>query len=96
MQKKDRPARPQTESQNNIDSPTGELEARGDYDRHVSESSAYTETAQRRSLTGLALAGLRAVGLALYGRYQSKRRGAESREREEEQSSESAVRIPRN
>jgi short-subunit dehydrogenase len=87
MQKKDRPAR---SDENNLDEPTGALEERGDYDRHVSESSAYTRTAQRRSLTRLAVAGFGALGLALYGRYRSKRNDEERddfRERDAEKTS---------
>ncbi|UPV99189.1 SDR family oxidoreductase [Halorussus gelatinilyticus] len=75
---------PRRDAPNNIEEPTGELEERGDIDRHVSKESAYTRTTQRRSLTGLALAGLGAVGLALFARSRSKRRSEESRERETE------------
>ncbi|UPV73124.1 SDR family oxidoreductase [Halorussus limi] len=92
MQKKDRPAR---SDENNLDGPTGDLEERGDYDRHVSETSAYTEASQRRSLTGLALAGLGAVGLALYGRYRSKRRSSESGDGEHESETRTVRTAPR-
>ncbi|WP_135851805.1 SDR family oxidoreductase [Halorussus salinus] len=82
MQKDDEA--PRRDAPNNLDESTGDLEERGGIDRHVSETSAYTEASQRRSLTGLALAGLGAVGLALYARSRSKRRGEKSGERETE------------
>ncbi|NHN57893.1 MULTISPECIES: SDR family oxidoreductase [Halorussus] len=73
MQKRDEPARP--DGANNLDASTGELEERGDYDRHVSETSAYTEASQRGSLAKslLAGAGVGAAALALYARYRSRR-----------------------
>ncbi|WP_137283573.1 SDR family oxidoreductase [Halorussus salinisoli] len=81
MQKKDRP---RSNGQNNIDGPTGDLEERGDFDRHVSETSAYTEASQRRSLTSVAVAGLGMLGLALYARYRTRRGEDEADERESE------------
>ncbi|NEU57443.1 SDR family oxidoreductase [Halorussus sp. MSC15.2] len=97
MQKKETPAR--TDGLNNIDAPTGDLEERGDVDRHVSETSAYTAASQRRSLTGVALAGLGAVGLALYARYRSRRDGdtrrGDAEETDERRTVETAPRTRR-
>ncbi|WP_435179859.1 SDR family oxidoreductase [Halorussus sp. AFM4] len=73
LQRRDEP--PHAHGPNNLDAPTGDLEERGDYDRHVSETSAYTAASQRGSLTKalLAGAGVGAAALAVYARYRSRR-----------------------
>ena len=66
-----RGGRPASPSEDNIlDSPSGELEERGDYEGHVSETSLYTRVAQRRGLTGKAVAAA-IGGTALYALYRA-------------------------
>ncbi|MFC4548952.1 MULTISPECIES: SDR family oxidoreductase [Halorussus] len=79
LQKGDRP--PRAGTPDNIDEPTGELEERGDYEGHVSETSLYTRLAQRGRLRSAVAAGLGAVGLALYSRYRKRRGRDEESER---------------
>ena len=58
---------------NILDSPSGELEERGDYEGHVSETSLYTRATQQRGLTGKEVAGVAVVGAALYAVYKATR-----------------------
>ena len=83
LQKKEGP--PRRDAPDNVEEPTGDLEERGDYEGHVSETSAYTRASQNRGLTGALLAGVGVVALALYARFRSKRgrRGGETKERAE-------------
>jgi short-subunit dehydrogenase len=63
---------------NTLDEPGGDLEARGDHEGHVAESSLYTRASLRPALTGAALAGAGAVAAAaLYARRRMTRRGQE-------------------
>lgn len=71
LQKKDRPAR--SDEQNVLDDPVGDLEQRGDYEGHVSETSLYTKLSQRRTMPGTALAAVGVVALILYARYRAMR-----------------------
>ncbi|WP_433629172.1 SDR family oxidoreductase [Halomicrococcus sp. NG-SE-24] len=71
LQKKDRPAR--SDEQNVLDDPVGDLEQRGDYEGHVSETSLYTKLSQRRTTPGTALAAVGVVALMLYARYRAMR-----------------------
>ena len=71
--------RPRPRERNVIDEPVGELEERGDYEGHVSESSLYTKASLRPRLTGAALAGIGLVGAALYARRKQKGGAQEAR-----------------
>lgn len=66
LQRTDRPSGPLDE--NNVDGPSGDAEVRGDYEGHVASSSLYTRLAQRRSVSGVALAGIGAAALYAYRR----------------------------
>lgn len=66
LQRNDRPPRPQGE--NGIDGASGELERRGDYDGHVSDTSLYTAVRQRRPKIGALLAGIGLLAAYLYAR----------------------------
>ncbi|GAA0201884.1 SDR family oxidoreductase [Haladaptatus pallidirubidus] len=61
-----RNGQPQPREQNIVDEPVGSLEGRGDNERRVSESSLYTELAQRRSLSGAKVGGAAVVVTVLY------------------------------
>ncbi|MFC7214422.1 SDR family oxidoreductase [Saliphagus sp. GCM10025334] len=60
QERTDEPPRPR--EHHGLDSPSGDLEERGDYDGHVAETSWYTQLFQRRRTAGAAVA---AIGLAV-------------------------------
>ena len=95
QQRKDQPARPHGE--NNVEEPTGDLEERGGYEGHVSETSLYTRLSQRRSLTRAAIAGVGAVALGLFARSRAKRAkgGMGERDSTQKRSAESPMKIRR-
>ncbi|QSX00962.1 SDR family oxidoreductase [Haloterrigena alkaliphila] len=61
-----------------LEEPVGDLEARGDYDGHVSETSLYTSLRQRRSLPGSNAIGIGLVATAAYATYRLFRRDDDS------------------
>ena len=63
LQKTDRPT--SSRGPDNIDESTGDLEERGDYPGHVSETSLYTQFTQGRLSPRVALAGIASVVLYL-------------------------------
>jgi short-subunit dehydrogenase len=70
QQQTDRPpARPR--SDNGLDRPVGDLQERGDYEGHVSESSLYTAASLHPLLTGAALLGSGLLIRAMWGRSDS-------------------------
>jgi short-subunit dehydrogenase len=78
QQKMDRPPRPREE--NGLDRPAGQLEERGDYEGHVSETSLYTQASLHPVLTGAAVLG---AGLAITTMWpQSRSRNVRRRTRE--------------
>ncbi len=66
QQQSDRPARPRQD--NGLDRPAGDLQERGDYQGHVSETSLYTTASLHPVLTGAALVGAGLVIKRLYRR----------------------------
>ncbi|MFH5801723.1 SDR family oxidoreductase [Haladaptatus sp. CMAA 1911] len=58
--------RTRARERNTIDGPVGRLEERGTEESHVSESSLYTEIAQRRSPSRRAVVGLTVLATVLY------------------------------
>ncbi|ELY99341.1 SDR family oxidoreductase [Natrialba asiatica] len=59
-QQTDRPSGPEPER--DLDTPSGTLDERGDYEGHVAETSSYTRLLQRRSLPTTLGAGAAAIG----------------------------------
>ena len=66
QQQSDRPARPRRD--NGLDRPAGDLQERGDYQGHISESSLYTSATLHPVLTGIALVGAGLMIKNLYRR----------------------------
>jgi hypothetical protein len=67
QQQSDRPpARPRKD--NGLDRPSGDLQERGDYEGHVSETSFYTTASLHPVLTGVALVGAGLMIKNLYRR----------------------------
>ncbi len=66
QQQSDRPARRRQD--NGLDRPAGDLQERGDYQGHVSETSLYTTASLHPVLTGAALVGAGLVIKSLYRR----------------------------
>jgi short-subunit dehydrogenase len=66
QQQSDRPARPRRD--NGLDRPAGDLQERGEYQGHVSESSLYTTASLHPVLTGVALVGAGLMIKTLYRR----------------------------
>ncbi|PSP55714.1 oxidoreductase [Halobacteriales archaeon QS_1_67_19] len=75
QQKRDRPP---VSAENNVDRPTGSLEARGGYEGHVAETSLYTRLSQRGSLSRALLAGIGVGAVALYAKHKAASRKRES------------------
>jgi hypothetical protein len=66
QQQSDRPVRPRRD--NGLDRPAGDLQERGDYQGHISESSLYTSATLHPVLTGIALVGAGLMIKNLYRR----------------------------
>ncbi|WP_339105052.1 SDR family oxidoreductase [Haloterrigena salinisoli] len=69
---------PRPDAADGLEEPTGDLEQRGGYEGHVSETSLYTSLRQRRELPGSSALGAGLVAGAVYAGYRLLRSGRDS------------------